>query len=289
MPVVQCFPALTCRLIGVQFGAEEEAPLAPDLVKRLADEAYDCFLDFSHWPGVTSLAERLSGIPVRAVTVDPPQDALLGIRVDPERQALAFNRLVPVPSALHQHDKWRLLIRAALGIDIEPDWPLPARPMPPADQPLRVFLHPHAGKPGKIWPAERFAAAISQLGRRRRVHCSINRAKGSIVRALRWRLLLSRTTVDVLPLDPSFRSLQKVLENSDIAIGCDSGPMHFAALMGVPTLVIYGQFPAAEFAPPFRSTAISPADPQMPATAISTESVARALDLMLDDLSGRAA
>jgi ADP-heptose:LPS heptosyltransferase len=226
---------------------------------------------------------------VRAVTVDPSQDALLGLRVDPERQALAFNRLVPVPSALHQVDKWRLLIRAALGVDVEPDWALPSRPIPPADRSLRVFLHPHAGKPEKIWPAERFAATISQLGRRRKVHCSINRAQGSIVRSLRWRLFFSRATVDVLPLDPSFRSLHKALESSDIAIGCDSGPMHFAALMGVPTLVIYGQFPAAEFAPPWRSTAISPPDPQMPATAISTESVTTALDRMLDNLSGRAA
>ena len=169
IPVIQCFPDLGCRLIGIEFAADEEGPSEPDLVTRLADEAYDCFLDFCHWPGVTWLAERLPGVPVRAVTVDPPQDALLGIRFDPERQALAFNRLVPVPSALHQHDKWRLLIRAALGIDVEPDWACrPGRSLQPTGRSASSCIRMPGNR--KDLARRTFAATISQLGRRRKVH-----------------------------------------------------------------------------------------------------------------------
>jgi ADP-heptose:LPS heptosyltransferase len=284
-PIVQRFPDIGCRLIGVEIAADTKAPFTPDTVRRLADEKYDCLLDFCHWPAVTWLAEQLTEIPIRAVTVDPPQDALLDIAVDPERQGRAFNRLVSVPSALHQIDKWCLLVRAALGVDVQPDWPLPARPLPESGRPLTVFLQPHAAKPEKIWPADRFAAVIAQIARRRKVHCVINRAHGSIVRALRWRLLFSAAAVDVLPLDASFRALHEALEGADIAFGCDSGPIHFASLMGVPTLVIYGRYPAAEFAPRWRSTAISPPDPGMPATEIPKERVTKALEHMLGEIA----
>jgi ADP-heptose:LPS heptosyltransferase len=284
-PLAQRFPELACRLVPAQVGRDEGAPFSPDLVKRLADGGYDCLLDFSHWTVITWLAERLPGIPIRAVTVDPPQDRLLGIPVDPERQGRAFNCLVPVSSALHQHDKWCALVKAALGVEVEPEWALPARPPIDRDRPLRIFLQPHASKPEKLWRAKNFAAVIAGLARRRRIQCIVNLAERKIARELRWRLLFSRAEMEYAALDPSFMRLQAALENSDIALGCDSGPMHFASLSGVPSLVIYGRYPAAEFGPRWRSVAVSPPDPGLPADCIPVSSVAAALDRLVDKLT----
>ena len=284
MPIVQCFPAVACRLIGVSPASDETQPFAPKVVATLRDEHYACLIDFSHWPCIGWLAHQLGDIPIRAVTHDPPQDALLSIPRDPPSEQDAFNCLVPVPPNIHQVDKWRLLVLAACGIDLELDWPLPVAPTVSADRPLRVLLHADAGKLEKVWPAARFANVLAGVARRQRVHCVINKVRRRTVRQLRWRLLFSQVRTELAALDPSFRRLQEVLCRSDVAIGCDSGPMHFASLLGVPTLVVYGRYPAAEFAPRWRSTAVSPPRPGMDADAVPADSVAAALAHLVDEL-----
>lgn len=282
-PIVRCFPDVACRLIGVSPAADER-PFPDDLVAGLRAGDYACLIDFSHWRSVNWLARQLSAIPVRAVTHDPAQDALLGIPFDPAAEREAFNRIVPVPSHIHQTAKWRLLIEAATGIDLELDWPLPERPASAAGRPLRVLLHPHAGKREKIWPAGRFASLLAGLARRQKVHCVINAVRRRATRELRWRLFFSRVEVELAPLDPSFRRLRDMLARTDIAIGCDSGPMHFAALLGVPTLVIYGRYPAAEFGPLWRSVAVSPPRPGLDADAVSVDAAASALAGLVEGL-----
>jgi len=59
----------------------------------------------------------------------------------------------------------------------------------------------------------------------------------------------------------------------DMALGCDSGPMHYAALLGTPTVVIYGPYRAAEFKPLWRSWSVEPADMGQPAVHVSAERV----------------
>src|SRR5690606_25731418 len=108
-------------------------------------------------------AGLLPMIPVRATTVDPAQDTLLGIPPEEAGEAGAFTLRVPVPAGLHQTAKWRLLVRAACGAEVEPAWPLPARAPADPTRPLRLFLHPHAGKREKIWPAGRFAAVVAGI------------------------------------------------------------------------------------------------------------------------------
>jgi ADP-heptose:LPS heptosyltransferase len=60
--------------------------------------------------------------------------------------------------------------------------------------------------------------------------------------------------------------------------------MHFAALLGVPTLVIYGRYPAAEFGPLWRSVAVSPPRPGMDADAVSVDAAASALAGLVEGL-----
>ncbi|NBP51919.1 MAG: hypothetical protein EBU70_12240, partial [Actinobacteria bacterium] len=156
-PVIRGFPGVECRLIGCAPGEDPRRPFPEEMVESLRRERYDCLVDCSHWACVGWLARQLHDIPVRATTDDPSQDALLAVDRGAEGLA-AFTHVVPMPpGAGHQVAKWRRLLREACGIDVEPEWPLADRPAKRPDGPLRVFLHPHAGKPEKIWPTGRFA------------------------------------------------------------------------------------------------------------------------------------
>src|SRR5262249_11692087 len=86
------------------------------------------------------------------------------------------------------------------------------------------------------------------------------------------RLWAAGIRAEIVWLDRSCRRLRKVLENVDFALGCDSGPMHFAALVGTPSVVVFGPYSAAEFGPMWRSTAVEPA-PGKPARGVATRAV----------------
>lgn len=282
IPVVRSFPAVDCRLIGVSPGPDPERPFPPALVAALRAEAYPALLDFSHWQCIAWLAGQLPDIPLRAVTLDPAQDALLGVQSGPPDAAAVFTHLVPVPADAHQVAKWLTLVRAACGIELQLDWPLPAPPPSPRRRPLRIFVHPHASKTEKRWPARHFATVLARAARRQRVHCLINGVGRRITHELRLRLLPSRATAEVVPLDPSFAALRRALRSADLALGCDSGPLQFAALLGVPTLVVYARYPAAEFGPLWRSVAVSPAVPGADAAAVTPAAVDAALRAWLE-------
>lgn len=258
VPVVRSFPEVDCRLIGVAPSDDPLQPFPESVVDSLVRERYDVFVDCSHWACVAWLARRLADVPIRAVTHDPLQDRLLAVDRGVDAES-GFNCIVPVAREAHQIGKWRVLFRAACGVDLEPEWTLPERPAVPANRPLRVFLHPHAGKPEKIWPTARFASVLADAARRRPVQCVVNGVRRRIVRELRLRLAFSRVRLAVAPFDPTFVVLREELARCDLALGCDSGPMHFASLLGVPTVVLYGRYSAAEFGPPWRSTAVEPA------------------------------
>jgi ADP-heptose:LPS heptosyltransferase len=285
IPVVQTFPHVDCRLIGVSPGPDTTQPFPPALVAALRAEGYAALIDFSHWQCIAWLAGQLPDIAVRAVTLDPEQDAVLGVQSGPPAAASVFTRLVPVPPDAHQVTKWLTLVRAACGVDLQLDWPLPALAPAPRDRPLRIFVHPHASKPEKLWPARHFATVLAGAARRRRVHCLINGVGRRITHELRLKLLLSRATAEVVPLDPSFARLRQAVCSADLALGCDSGPLQFAALLGVPTLVLYGRYPAAEFGPLWRSVAVSPAERGRDADAIAPAQVSDAVREWMDTYS----
>lgn len=107
-----------------------------------------------------------------------------------------------------------------------------------ADLGLRepVFvLHPGSGGAPKRWPPLRFAA----LGRALQEHGDVlvvgGAADDEAVRAVlaagrAWRVLANPPLVD----------LAKVLAVATAYIGNDSGPSHLAALLGCPTVALYG-------------------------------------------------
>jgi ADP-heptose:LPS heptosyltransferase len=282
VPLVQGFPQLRCGLIGAAPRQDVAQPFPAELVTALRARDYQALIDFSHWQPIAWLAGQLADIPVRAVTVDPEQDALLDLQTGPPAAESVFNCLVPVAPRTHQVAKWLALVRRACGIELELDWPLPAlRPLP-RNRPLRLFLHPHASKPEKIWPLPHFATVLARLARRHRIHCVVNGVRRRLYYELRLRLALSRATCEVSPLDLSYAGLRRALLSADLAFGCDSGPLQLAALLGVPSLVLYGRYSAEEFGPLWRSVAVSPPRPGQDVDAIAPAQVDAALQGWLD-------
>jgi len=279
--IPRCFPQVRCRVIPAQLtpASPDQPPFPPSLVAALEAERYDALLDLCHWPETARLARHLTGIPLRAVTHDPAQDRLLGIQTKGIDLQAPFNCRVPVGTGLHQLDKWRQLVRHSLGLELQQHWPLPPR-RPRTNGSLRVFVHPHASKPAKVWPLHRFVGVLTQLSRERRVICDINSgSKHELARALRlWLLLAARgIAARVVPLDRGLGRLQSALRHADFALGCDSGPLHFAALLGVPSVVVYGSYPAGEFGPLWRSVPVSAPCAGAPALDVSIEQVHRAV------------
>ncbi len=284
IPVVRAFPHVACGLIGVSPAADEQRPFPAELVTALRGGNYHALIDFSHWQAVAWLARELREIPVRAITHDPAQDALLGVKTGPPEAATVFNRVVPVASDAHQLSKWLTLVRAACGVDLQLDWPLPARRAWPGDGALRIFVHAHASKPEKQWAAKHFATVLRRVARRRPLHCVLNGVRRRITGEVRLRLLLSRASSEVVALDATYARLRQALLSADLAFGCDSGPMQFAALLGVPTLVLYGRYPAAQFGPLWRSRAVSPALPGADVDAVTAHQATSAMHTWLDEL-----
>lgn len=104
--------------------------------------------------------------------------------------------------------------------------------------PRGVLIHPGSGSPAKNWPIERYLELISRL-----------RESGESVRVLIGEVEEERWPADVLARlsqaaslhrPGSYVELMDALIASRVFVGNDSGPGHLAAILGVPTLTLFG-------------------------------------------------
>lgn len=260
-----------------------QIPIPPGLIDRLRNERFDAVLDLAHWPVTAALAARLQDVPIRAIVHDSAQDKSLGVNPHGLDLYAPFNVRLPVPSSRHQVAKWQALARHALDIDVCLDWPL--RPQSCSGDRMRVFVHPHASKPKKAWPADRFARVLRGLKGARTLECLINsgsRYELPTALGLWLRLRAAGIAARIVWMDRSCQRLAAALQACDFALGCDSGPMHFAALLGVPSVVVFGPYAAKEFGPLWRSIPVAPAKPGTPARAVPAAAVLRTVRSILE-------
>jgi len=111
----------------------------------------------------------------------------------------------------------------------------------------RAALHPGAGKRENCWPPERFA----EVARRLRsdgyaVYLIEGPADGEAVEATQ------RAFGGGLPVlkDVSIRTVAAALAATQLALVNDTGVMHVAGAVGVPTVAMFGPTPAATWKPP---------------------------------------
>lgn len=136
-----------------------------------------------------------------------------------------------------------LAVAAALGA-----YPLHVRfPLPDGDNesvPLEIpsqdvaVLNPGAGWQSKRWPAERYAAVSDLLEEKFSVPVVVNAGPGedSLARQIQAACRYSRPRL----YSGSLAGLIALLRRTSIFIGGDTGPLHLAAALGVPTVALFG-------------------------------------------------
>ena len=107
---------------------------------------------------------------------------------------------------------------------------------------LLVAIHPGASVPAKRWPIERFAEVARDLGARKNVDVLAFIEPEGYGSAM--------AGVDgVIPAQVELRQMIALLSRCDLLVCNDSGPMHIAGALGVPTVAIFGSGINRHFAP----------------------------------------
>jgi ADP-heptose:LPS heptosyltransferase len=253
--ILKLFPQVKCH--PVIFGAGPN--VLSGLVSRLGAAQYDALLDFSNWEIIGRLASQLKGIPLRATAYDSTRRLVFQRMKNGLPWFKPFNKVVEIEGAVHRVFKWQQLIKASLGCTLSIHWPL--EPVRIPEESVRIFVHPHASKPSKLWSLDNMVAVLAQVGERKTTHCFINEGHPGEKKAaeeLGSRLRRAGLRVTSVAFDSSFVGLREALQQVHFALGLDSGPMHFASLLGVPTVVVYGPYSPTEVAPLWRTVAVTP-------------------------------
>ena len=93
----------------------------------------------------------------------------------------------------------------------------------------------------KLWPPRRFAETVRRLGRERGLPVVVAWAGEEERRAAEEIVAGAGDVCRVLPAPPTdLRELATLLRRAALFLGCDSGPAHLAAAMGVPCVSVFG-------------------------------------------------
>ena len=111
-----------------------------------------------------------------------------------------------------------------------------------------VAVHPGSGAALKNWLPDRWATVVTTLRQqaKARVYLTGGPAERDLVESIAAHLDPRPPTVIG---QTSLGQLAALFAASDLAIGCDSGPLHLAAAVGPATLRLYGPTDTLEFGP----------------------------------------
>ncbi len=168
------------------------------------------------------------------------------------RSWLLTHALEPPPSDTH-HVEVFLGIARALGCTIDnalPSFHLNATDRAEAESLLNragisglrplVTFHPGASKEPRAWHPDRFAALGRRLSERHGARVILLGSYGE--RGLLERIAggIPREAVFLPATDLRIKVAAAIVERCHLFVGNDSGPMHMAAALGVPTVAIFG-------------------------------------------------
>ncbi len=110
----------------------------------------------------------------------------------------------------------------------------------------RVAIHPGGHYPSQRWSPERFAEVVTSLTERIGAACII--VAGPDEQDLTQRVRAA--TPDALNAGPlSIRDMMALIGSCDLFVGNNSGPLHVASALGVPTVSVMGPSDPLRFAP----------------------------------------
>lgn len=166
----------------------------------------------------------------------------------------AYRERVAVPSPLPHRAELGYLLLRHLGLDAPRTAPALAAVAPPpallAELPRpRVLLHPgtSAFATFKRWPVDRFATLAARLGAR---GCGVAVSVGPGERELVAPLLAAAPAARVVDGSQlGLRGLAGVLQQVDLIVAADTGPLHIAAAVGTPCVALFGPKDPARYGP----------------------------------------
>ena len=110
-----------------------------------------------------------------------------------------------------------------------------------ADKGLNQYavVNPGAGWDSKIWPADRYAKVVAEVGRRSDIPWLVTWA-GPREREMAQQIVKDSGGHAHLAPDTDLLSLTAYLQRASFYLGSDTGPTHLAAAVGTPCAAIYG-------------------------------------------------
>lgn len=215
--------------------------------QRLRGERFDLaiVLRFDHWWG--AWLAQVAGIPQR-------------VGYDVAECQPFLTQAVPYQAGHHEVLQNLALIEAATGqrmaapsrltFPVTPGaqaWVHTWRAAAGLAEKAYVVVHPGAGAPVKLWPAPAWAGVIDGLrGRGLPVVLTGSAAEQDLVASIAGQV---HGPVHALAGATDLDQLAALMQQSRLAVGLDSGPLHLAVAVGVPTVHLYGPVAAATFGP----------------------------------------
>jgi ADP-heptose:LPS heptosyltransferase len=111
-----------------------------------------------------------------------------------------------------------------------------------------VVCHIASSQPKKEWPLEHWPA-FYQMATRANHRLAFTTARGAREQALIGEFKKLVPDAPVVPVIPDLALFLAVLKRAAVFISGDTGPLHFAAGLGVPTIGLFGPSAAAQWAP----------------------------------------
>jgi predicted lipopolysaccharide heptosyltransferase III len=222
-------------------------------LREIRRRGFDCVIDLTDGDRSAVLA-RYSGAPVR-----------IGLNEEHRWRGLLYTTVVqPGPETMHrvEHD-----LETVRPLGIQPKaGPLVLTTSPQDDAAAARLLEQMTGEstssdanrlvmlqPGarywfKAWPAERFAELAGRLAEQYgcRILIGGDTRERDLAEAIRAN---ARTAVVSLAGRLTLLQYAAVLKRCALFVGNDNGPMHMAAALGVPVVVLFGPSNPAEWGP----------------------------------------
>ncbi len=218
--------------------------------KRLREKNFDLaiILRFDHWWG--ALLAYLAGIPHR-----------VGYDVAEVRPFLTD--IVPYSPHRHEVEQNLALVERVSGFGFRVSgWPLELNLTAEdegfaecylvergvGDTDLLVGIHPGAGAPVKLWRNEAWAQVADSLAQQYGAKVILTGSPGEspLCRAIAEEM----TTQPIVAAgETSLGGLAAVMARCQLVLGVDSGPLHLAVAVGIPTVHLFGPVDSRAFGP----------------------------------------
>lgn len=148
---------------------------------------------------------------------------------------------------LHVLTPWNVPRPRTMELEIHPDPALEgfARKLLPE---RGAICHIATTQPKKEWPLRHWAE-LFQMASTAGLKLFFSTGTGGREQALLTEFQTLAPSAPVLPPLPDLASFLAILKRAEAFVSCDTGPLHFAAGLGVPTVSLFGATPAQQWAP----------------------------------------